>query len=64
MATDHYKIDSSTFRELATRFSAREVVELLWFCGNCIGTHRFMHALDMMGNEAPVLGVDGPQPSA
>jgi alkylhydroperoxidase family enzyme len=57
MATDHHKIDSNTFRELATLFSTREVVELLWFCGNCIGTHRFMHALDMMGTEAPIFGV-------
>jgi alkylhydroperoxidase family enzyme len=58
MATDHHKIDSDIFRELARLFTTREVVELVWFCGNCIGTHRFMHALDMMGTEAPVLGMD------
>ena len=60
MATDHYKIDSTTFRELAKVFGAREVVELAWFCGNCIGTHRFMHALDMLGSDAPILGLDEP----
>lgn len=55
MATDHHKIDSNIFRELAKVFSTREVVELVWFCGNCIGTHRLMHALDMVGTEAPIL---------
>jgi alkylhydroperoxidase family enzyme len=55
MATDHHKIDSNTFRGLAKVFSTREVVELVWFCGNCIGTHRLMHALDMIGTEAPIL---------
>jgi alkylhydroperoxidase family enzyme len=55
MATDHHKIDSDIFRGLAKVFSTREVVELVWFCGNCIGTHRLMHALDMIGTEAPIL---------
>jgi alkylhydroperoxidase family enzyme len=55
MATDHHQIDSSTFRELAGVFNTREIVELAWFCGSCIGTHRLMHALDMLGTEPPVL---------
>lgn len=58
MATDHHKIDGDLFRELARSFDTREVIELAWFCGSCIGTHRLMHALDMMGTEAPILGVD------
>ncbi len=64
IATDHHKIDSSTFRGLARVFSTREVVELVWFCGNCLGTHRFMHALDMMGTESPILGLDEPRVTA
>jgi alkylhydroperoxidase family enzyme len=64
MATDHHKIDSNTFHELAVVFSTREVVELVWFCGNCLGTHRFMHALDMMGTESPILGLDEPRVTA
>jgi alkylhydroperoxidase family enzyme len=64
MATDHHKIDSNVFRELAQVFSAREVVELAWFCGNCIGTHRLMHALDMIGTEPPILGVEGREVTA
>lgn len=58
MATDPHKIDANTFRALAGQFSTREVVELTWFCGTCVGTHRMMHALDMMGSEAPVLGLE------
>ena len=57
MATDHHKIDSDVFRELANVFNTREVVELAWFCGNCIGTHRLMHALDMTGTDVPIMGV-------
>jgi len=64
MATEHHKVDSNMFRQLARLFSTREVVELVWFCGNCIGTHRFMHALDMMGTEAPILGLEEPRVSA
>jgi alkylhydroperoxidase family enzyme len=59
MATDHHKIDAAFFRQLATVFNAREVIEVAWFCGQCIGTHRLMHALDVIGNDAPVLGADG-----
>jgi alkylhydroperoxidase family enzyme len=64
MATEHHKIDSNMFRELARVYSTREVVELAWFCGNCIGTHRFMHALDIMGTEPPILGLDEPRVTA
>jgi alkylhydroperoxidase family enzyme len=64
MATDHHKIDSNIFRELAKVFSTREVVELTWFCGNCIGTHRLMHALDMLGAEPPILGFAEPAVTA
>ncbi len=60
MATDHHKIDSNVFRELARVFSTREVVKLAWFCGNCIGTHRLMHAFDMIGTDAPIMGLEEP----
>lgn len=60
MAKDHHAIDDATVRLLANHFSAEEIVELGWFCGNCIGTHRFMHMLDMMGNETPIVAARQP----
>lgn len=64
MATDPQRLDANVFRELAKAFNTREVVELAWFCGNCIGTHRLMHALDMLGTEAPILGIEEPAVTA
>jgi alkylhydroperoxidase family enzyme len=54
MAVDHHAIDTAFFRELAREFTAEEVVELGWYIGQAIGTHRFMHALDILGTEPPV----------
>jgi AhpD family alkylhydroperoxidase len=55
MVRDHHAIGDDMLRELATVFTTREIVELGWFCGTCIGTHRFMHMLDMLGTEEPIL---------
>lgn len=55
MIRDHHAIDDGVIRELSRHFSAREIIELGWFCGNCIGTHRFMHMLDMVGTEPPII---------
>lgn len=58
MAADPQHIDGAIFRELGQHFTTREVVELAWFCGNCLGVHRMMHALDMLGQEPPILGLE------
>lgn len=58
MVGDHHAIGDATLLELARYFSTAQIVELGWFCGNCIGTHRFMHMLDMLGTEPPVLAMD------
>jgi len=56
LATDHHAVDRAFIGELATVFTTEEIVELGWFAGQAIGTHRFMHALDVLGEEAPVVG--------
>ena len=56
LAVDHHAIDSTFIAERAKVFSAEEIIELGWFSGQAIGTHRFMHALDILGTDAPVVG--------
>jgi alkylhydroperoxidase family enzyme len=57
LTTDHHAVDAAFIGELAAVFTTEEIVELGWFAGQAIGTHRFMHALDVLGDEAPVIGV-------
>ena len=58
LATDHHAIDDETFRGLAEVFTTAEIVEMGLFCGQMIGTHRFMHTLDVFGDGEPVIGYD------
>ena len=58
MATDHGAIDEATLLELAQVFDTEEIVELLYRAGNAIGTHRFVHVLDVLNDCQPVLGYD------
>ncbi len=55
MATDHHAITPQTYRALAEHFSTAEIVELGWTCAQTIGGHRFIHTLDLLGDEAPIL---------
>jgi AhpD family alkylhydroperoxidase len=55
MTRDPLAIDDAVVAGLGEVFSAREIVELGWFCGSCIGTHRFMHMLDMLGSAPPLV---------
>jgi alkylhydroperoxidase family enzyme len=61
MATDHHAIDGAFFRQLAEAFTPEEIVEMAWYAGQAIGGHRFMHALDVLGEEAPVITEAGVQ---
>lgn len=56
MATDHHAIDDDFVRELASVFSAEEIVEMGWYAGTLVGGHRFMHMLDALGEGRPVVG--------
>jgi hypothetical protein len=64
LATDHFSIDDDTYRRLAEVFTTAEIVELGQTCGGMIGVHRFLHTLDPLGEETPVIGYDPAQVGA
>jgi alkylhydroperoxidase family enzyme len=55
LATDHTRIGDELFRRLAEHFTTAEIVELGSTCGHMIGTHRFLHAIDVFGESEPVI---------
>lgn len=55
LATDHHRIGDDLFRRLAQHFTTAEIVELGSTCGHMIGTHRFLHAIDVFGDSDPVI---------
>jgi hypothetical protein len=55
MATDHDAIDEGVIRKLAEEFDTEEIVELLYRCGRAVGSHRFVHVLDVLNDCEPVL---------
>jgi alkylhydroperoxidase family enzyme len=55
LATDHFSIDDDTYRSLAEVFTTAEIIELGNTCGGMIGTHRFIHTLDPLGDHDPVI---------
>jgi hypothetical protein len=55
MATDHDAITQDTLLSLAEEFDTEEIIELLYRAGNMIGTHRFVHVLDVLSDCEPVL---------
>lgn len=58
MATDHDAIDEAVLLELAEEFDTEEIVELLYRAAQSVGTHRFVHVLDVLSADAPVLRYD------
>lgn len=52
---DHWSIDAETYRELGTVFSTAEVVELADTIASMMGPGRWLHTLDMLGDDDPVL---------
>jgi hypothetical protein len=61
LATDHHRIGAEFYRRLAEHFTTAEIVELGLTCAHTMGTHRFMHTLDLFGTEAPVIPYDPAQ---
>ncbi len=55
LAGEHHRIGKDMYRRLAEHFTTAEIVELGSTCGHMIGTHRFLHTLDVFGDEAPVI---------
>jgi alkylhydroperoxidase family enzyme len=58
MATDHHRIDDAVYRRLAEHFTTAEIIELGMTTSHMIGTHRFMHTLNVYGDSEPVIGYD------
>lgn len=56
MCTDPDAITPDTYVELAEEFSVAEIVELGWTCAQTMAGHRFMHTLDLLGDDEAVLG--------
>lgn len=52
---DHWSIDAETYRELGTVFTTAEIVELADTITSIMGPGRFLHTLDMLGSDDPVL---------
>ena len=55
LSADHHAIDDEVYRELGTVFTGAQIVELGFACANAMGTHRFIHTLDVYGTGAPVI---------
>ena len=58
MATDHDAIDEAVLLQLAEEFDTEEIVELLYRAGQAVGSHRFVHVLDVLADTQPVLRYD------
>jgi alkylhydroperoxidase family enzyme len=52
---DHWSIDDETYRELGTVFTTGEIVELADTITAMMGPGRWLHTLDMLSSDAPVL---------
>lgn len=61
LATDHFNIGEEMYRRLAEHFTTAEIVELGLTSSHMIGTHRFMHTLDIYGDADPVIAYDPEQ---
>jgi alkylhydroperoxidase family enzyme len=58
LANDHHAIGDAMFRSLALHFTTAEIIELGRTCGTMIGTHRFLHTLNVLDDAAPVIPYD------
>jgi alkylhydroperoxidase family enzyme len=58
MATNHDAIDEALLLQAAEEFDTEEIVELLYRAGQAVGSHRFVHVLDVLGDTQPVLRYD------
>ena len=61
---DHWSIDDSTYRELGTVFTTAEIVELADTITAMMGPGRWLHTLNMLSPDEPVLAWSHtPEPS-
>lgn len=55
LSADHHALDAAFYRQLATVFSAAQIIELGFTCAETMGVHRFIHTLDTFGTDEPVI---------
>jgi alkylhydroperoxidase family enzyme len=61
LSADHHAIDDEVYRELGEVFTAAQIIELGFTCANAMGLHRFIHTLDVFGDDPPVIPFDPSQ---
>src|SRR6202050_3333512 len=61
LSADHHAIDDDVYRELGQVFTAAQIIELGFTCANAMGLHRFIHTLDVFGDNPPVIPFDRDQ---
>jgi alkylhydroperoxidase family enzyme len=64
MCTDHHAIDDEMLRSLGEVFTVAEIVELGMLTARFLGSHRWMHVLDVFSTDPPVLTYDPRQVNA
>jgi len=55
LSADHHAIDADFYRSLGEVFSTAQIVELGFACAEMMGVHRFVHTLDIFGDDPPAL---------
>ena len=61
LSADHHAINDETYRRLGKVFTVAQIIELGFTCATAMGTHRFIHTLDVFGDTAPVIHFDPDQ---
>ena len=61
MCTNHHAINDEVLRSLSEVFTVAEIVELGMMIGRFLGSHRWMHALDVFSADEPVLRYNSAQ---
>lgn len=61
LSADHHAINDETYRRLGKVFTVAQIIELGFTCATTMGTHRFIHTLDVFGDSAPVIAFDPDQ---
>ncbi len=52
---DHHAIDDEFYRRLGNVFTGAQIIELGFSCAETMGVHRFIHTLDVFGDDKPVI---------
>jgi alkylhydroperoxidase family enzyme len=55
LSADHHALDADFYRKLSEVFTTAQIVELGFACAEMMGVHRFVHTLDIFGNEPAAL---------